>query len=114
MIYDQMMRVLSYPQQEEGELAAVILVATPLKAINNLLYDLLGMIIFSSPLAVLAMLWGGWFLSGRALEPINRMGNAMEEIDAGNLNQRVAALADRVELCVCGLPVTIKNTPNAI
>jgi len=85
----QAMRIISMPQFEKNELQAVLLVATPLQPTTTILNDLLGMLLVSSPLAALAMLWGGWFLSGRSLEPIERMSRAMQSIDVDKLNSRL-------------------------
>jgi len=101
-IEGQPMRVLSYPQQDDDKLESVILVATPLEPTRTILYDLLGMLLVTSPLAALAMLWGGWFLSGRALEPINRMGRAMQAIDAGKLESRLELADSRDEITQLG------------
>ncbi|MFW5858603.1 MAG: bifunctional adenosylcobinamide kinase/adenosylcobinamide-phosphate guanylyltransferase [Planctomycetota bacterium] len=45
---------------------------------------------------------------GMGIVPEHALARRYRDI-AGTLNQRVAAIADRVELCVCGLPVTIKS-----
>ena len=85
----QQMRIISVPQFENNQLQAVLLIATPLKPTTTILYDLLGMLLVSSPIAALAMLWGGWFLSGRALAPIDRMSHAMQSIDVNKLSSRL-------------------------
>jgi len=83
------MRIISLPKLKDGQLQEILLVATPLKPTTTILNDLLGMLLVSSPLAALAMLWGGWFLSGRALEPIDRMSQAIQAIDVDKLNSRL-------------------------
>jgi adenosylcobinamide kinase / adenosylcobinamide-phosphate guanylyltransferase len=47
---------------------------------------------------------------GLGIVPETPLGRAFRD-EAGRLNQRVAALADRVVLVVAGLPLTIKDPP---
>jgi len=89
VVSNKTMRIVSRPFLENDKLQAVMLVATPLEPTTIILNELLGILLISSPLAALAMLWGGWFLSGRALEPINRMSNAIRAIDVNKLNSRL-------------------------
>ena len=89
MVNGEELRVLSWPDKNQDLLKSIILVAAPTEPITVLLHNLLGMIIISSPLAVLALLWAGWFLSGRALTPIKRMGRAIQNIDVNKLNSRL-------------------------
>ena len=47
-------------------------------------------------------------VAGQGIVPENALARAFRD-QAGRLNQRMAALADRVLMMVAGLPVTVKD-----
>jgi heavy metal sensor kinase len=51
-----------------------------------------------SPLALLVLSLGGWFLAGRALSPVVRLTRAARRINAENLNQRLPVEDTRDEI----------------
>ena len=53
--------------------------------LNRLVFVLL----IGSPLAVIVSMFGGWFLAGRALRPVDTITLAAQRIAAGDLTQRI-------------------------
>lgn len=82
-------RMLTMPILMEGRLAGIVQVASNTGAVDKALEHLRVMLLTFSPLALLAISFGGWFLSGRALAPIIRITRSMHRINAENLYQRL-------------------------
>lgn len=86
---DPPLRLISVPVQHGGALVNVIQVGTSLQPVEEMLHRLLIILLVTMPLAVLLSLGGGWFLSGRALRPVESITVAARRIAAGDLTQRL-------------------------
>ncbi len=83
-------RLLSYPVFEKGQLALLIQVGGSLDNLERTLRGLLLILLIFSPLAVAAMVFGGWFLGRQAMAPFDRMIREARHIDAENLSRRLS------------------------
>lgn len=82
-------RLLTYPLVVEDKVVDLIQVGESLQTVEAALTDLRLILLTFSPLALLAISVGGWFLAGRALSPVVRLTRAARTISADNLHQRL-------------------------
>ncbi|GIK42534.1 MAG: two-component sensor histidine kinase [Chloroflexota bacterium] len=82
-------RLYSLPFVIEGQGAGVVQVAESYEHIQEVGYRLLGLLALGIPFTLLAASAGGWFLAGRALNPIDRITRAAQQISADDLHQRL-------------------------
>ena len=83
------LRLLTYPYQLGGKDLHLIQVAENLEPLHHTLEDLRLLLLTFSPLALLVLSFGGWFLASRALAPVSRITRAAQNISARNLNERL-------------------------
>src|SRR5207253_2294084 len=84
-------RLLSVPIQYEGTLTHILQIGTSLREVEEMLHHLLFTLLVIGPLALAVALGGGWFLAGRALQPVESITEAARRIAAGDLTQRLSA-----------------------
>jgi heavy metal sensor kinase len=82
-------RLLSYPIKHGETLVNVLRVGTSLRPVEEMLNRLVFVLLIGSPLAVIVSMFGGWFLAGRALRPVDTITLAAQRIAAGDLTQRI-------------------------
>jgi two-component system OmpR family sensor kinase len=82
-------RLLSVPILLDGALVNIIQVGTSLRPVEEMLQRLLLVLLVSLPAALAVALGGGWFLAGRALQPVEAITLAARRIAAGDLAQRL-------------------------
>jgi len=82
-------RLLTYPIISDGKITDLVQVGQDLSAMENALERLRLMLLIFSPLAMLALSFGGWFLAGRLLEPVVRITRTARRINAGSLSKRI-------------------------
>ncbi|HTQ10663.1 MAG TPA: ATP-binding protein [Fimbriimonadaceae bacterium] len=83
------LRILSIPLLEHGKITGVTQLAAPIQSQEEELANLARTLEIVLPLAVLAMLMTGVFLTRRALQPIAQIASAAERIEATNLSDRL-------------------------
>lgn len=83
------LRLLTYPLTKNGRVTDFIQIGESLAPMEEALKELRLILLSFSPLAVLILSFGGWFLAGRALSPMVRITRAVRRINAENLNRRL-------------------------
>ncbi|MBI3268636.1 MAG: HAMP domain-containing protein, partial [Planctomycetes bacterium] len=81
-----------------GPGGTLLLVGRDTRGERERLRDFLGMVLGAGAGVLVLALGGGWFLAGRALEPIDRITRAAAAISASNLSQRVDVAHTESEL----------------
>ena len=92
------LRVLNFPLHLDRNLIGIVQVAADLKGLADTMQHLAWILLTFSPLALLAITFGGWMLAGRALAPVDRLTRTMRKINAGNLDQRLPVEAESEEI----------------
>lgn len=92
------LRLLTYPVMEEGQLISLIQVGVGLSDVQRAIEHLRLILLTFSPLALLGLSVGGWFLAGRALSPMLRIAREAGEINADNLDKRLPEGRSRDEI----------------
>ncbi len=82
-------RLLSHPIYHGDVLVNILRVGSSLRPVEKMLDRLIFVLQIGSPLAVLVSMFGGWFLAGRALRPMDNITNTAQRIAAGDLTQRI-------------------------
>ncbi len=82
-------RLITYPLTSNGKITDFIQVGESLASREEALEELRLILLTFSPLAVLILSFGGWFLAGRAISPMVRITRAVQRINAESLNQRL-------------------------
>ncbi|MEJ2699847.1 MAG: histidine kinase dimerization/phospho-acceptor domain-containing protein [Desulfuromonadales bacterium] len=82
-------RLLTFPLLQQGKVTDLVQVGQSLSAMDETLEELGLILLTFSPLALLLISLGGWFLAGRTLAPMVRITRAVRKINAENLNQRL-------------------------
>jgi len=82
-------RLLTLPLFPERGPRGMIQVAASGHDVDGTLERLRVVLATLSPLALLAMALGGWFLAGRALGPVVRISRSVQRISAENLSERL-------------------------
>ena len=80
---------MSYPIKHGETLVNILRVGTSLRPVEEMLNRLVFVLLIGSPLAVIVSMFGGWFLAGRALRPVDTITLAAQRIAAGDLTQRI-------------------------
>lgn len=89
-LHDQVpLRLLAYPIKHGDTLVNILRVGSSLRPVEKMLDRLIFVLQIGSPLAVLVSMFGGWFLAGRALRPVDTITHAAQRIAAGDLTQRI-------------------------
>ena len=83
------LRVLFYPVVVRGRVRNVVQVATPLDEVQATLRTTLFALTLGVPCALLVALWAGWWLTGRALRPLERVIDALRRLDTDKLDTRI-------------------------
>jgi len=91
-------RALSYPVAEEGHLAYVVRVLSPLTSIEASLRKLRLIMFLILPVAVVLSGVAGAWLAGRTLRPIDRLIDSARDISVENLQVRLPVPPTRDEL----------------
>lgn len=112
------LRLLSYPVIEDGELVDIIQVGESQEGMARTLAGLRLTFLVFSPLALLILILGGWYLAGQALAPMVRMARAARQITAENLSERlpveqtgdeIALLADNFNAMLARLEASFRK-----
>lgn len=82
-------RLIFAPYLQDARWRGLVMVSGSHAQIDATLHHLLLVLLTFSPLTLLAMSLGGWFLAGRAIAPVTRMTRAMHQISADNLSRRL-------------------------
>jgi len=82
-------RYVTVPVLANGQLVGIVQVGQQLEAASEILSELLIVFGISIPLALVAVGYGGWFLAGRALKPMDAIARSAEKIDDKNLDTRL-------------------------
>jgi heavy metal sensor kinase len=82
-------RLFTYPVSERGKIVALVQVGEDLEASEAALADLRFFLLAFSPLALLVLSGGGWFLAGRALAPVVQITRTAQRITAESLDRRL-------------------------
>lgn len=94
----QPLRLLSHPIREQGRVVEIVQVGETLAPMEETLAHMRQELLVFSPLLVLGLSICGWFLAGRALDPVVRMTEAIHKIGAEDLNQQLPVPASGHEL----------------
>lgn len=87
-------RVLSAPVRRRGEIVGVVQSGSELRSIAALQRAQMGVFMVLVPATLLLASLGAWFLTRRALKPIEDLTNAARGISATNMNQRIIVEGD--------------------
>ncbi|HYM16636.1 MAG TPA: heavy metal sensor histidine kinase [Dehalococcoidia bacterium] len=82
-------RVLTAPIEQDGQVVAVMQVGLVTSDMNNTLHNLLLALAVGAPLGIVLASAGGWWLSSRALGPIDRITKTAQEISGHDLSRRL-------------------------
>ncbi|AIE84187.1 ATP-binding protein [Fimbriimonas ginsengisoli] len=82
-------RLISYPVVSGGQVRFVIETVRSVREQDRTVRHLDGVLIHLIPFALIVAIFGGAFLTGRALKPIRWMAEAAETIDGENLGRRL-------------------------
>lgn len=85
----QKIRMVTLPLQRPGKPAMLIQIAARTHEVDSALERLRIVLATLSPLLLLAITLGGWFLSGRTLSPVMRITHSMQRITAEKLSERL-------------------------
>ncbi|MBE0618118.1 MAG: heavy metal sensor histidine kinase [Proteobacteria bacterium] len=91
-------RMLMYPVVVRSRVRNVVQVATSLGPVLEALNQVLWILAVGIPGLLLIALLGGWFLAGRALQPLDAVVDELRELDADSLNARLPAKAGTLEV----------------
>lgn len=91
-------RMLTYPVMMQGRVTDLVQVGESLNPAEETLRHLRLVLLTFSPLALLALSLGGWFLAGKALSPVIGINRAARRINAENLYQRLPVTDTRDEI----------------
>jgi heavy metal sensor kinase len=91
-------RLLTYPVVRDEGAGHLVQVAASMAPLEETLREFRLILMTFSPLALLVLSLGGWFLAGRALSPVVRLTRAARRINAENLNQRLPVEDTRDEI----------------
>ncbi len=83
------LRLLTYPCRTADSTTQLIQVAESLEPVHHTLEDLRLLLLTFSPLALLSLSLGGWFLASRALAPVSRITSAAQNINERNLSEQL-------------------------
>jgi len=92
------LRLLTYPVISEGHLVDIVQVAQDLEPMLKTLHEHRLSLTIYSPLLLLILSVGGWFVSGRTLLPVVQITRAVRRISAENLSQRLPVEECRDEI----------------
>jgi heavy metal sensor kinase len=79
-------------------LVNIVQVGASLRPAEEVLHRLLLVLLVSLPIALAVALGGGWFLAGRALQPVEAITQAARRIAAGDLTQRLTVAHSQDEI----------------
>ncbi len=82
-------RILSRRIEQNGRVVAVLQVGQSMSELNGTLNNLLLVLAIGAPLALVFASFGGWWLSTRALAPIDRVTKMAQEITGQDLSRRL-------------------------
>lgn len=82
-------RLYTVPFVIEGKGAGVLQIAESYKHIQEVQHLLIFLLVLGVPFTLLAASAGGWFLASHALNPIDRITSAAQEISASDLHRRL-------------------------
>ncbi len=104
----QPIRMVSYPIIVNGRLAYLVQVGAPMMAAQEMLRKILIVLGVSIPLSLFLFSYGGWFLAGLSLKPVDILTRSAKKITAENLSQRLEVLNPHDE--IGELAATFNNT----
>jgi heavy metal sensor kinase len=104
----QPLRIVSYPVMVNGRLAYLVQVGAPMMAAQEMLRKILIVLGVSIPLSLVLFGYGGWFLAGLSLKPVDILTRSAKKITAENLSQRLEVLNPHDE--IGELAATFNNT----
>lgn len=85
----QPIRTLLYPTTKHTRFVGAVLVASRQSEMHAALAKLRLLLLTFSPITLLLMSIGGWFLAGRTISPVTRISRSMQRINAESLDQRL-------------------------
>jgi len=91
-------RIISYPLLVRGQLDAIVQVGSSLVGPTEILNKILLIFTISIPLSLFLLVYGGWFLAGRALKPVDLITRSARRISAENLSLRLDVVNPRDEI----------------
>lgn len=91
-------RVLSYPLFVRHRLHIIAQVGTSLVGTSDILYKIELLFLISIPASLLVLSYGGWFLAGRALKPVDLITKSARKISAENLSHRLEVVNPNDEI----------------
>lgn len=86
---DISIRLLTFPLREDGKLTQLIQAAEDLQPMMQTLDDFHLFLLTFSPMALIVVSIGGWFMAHRALSPVTQIIRSAQSIGANNLSQRL-------------------------
>jgi heavy metal sensor kinase len=92
------LRVVTYPIFEDGKLKEIVQVGSSLANMTEDLDRILLVFVISVPAAVLLLSFGGWFLAGRSLRPVELITKSARKINAENLSHRLVVVNPKDEI----------------
>ncbi len=104
----QPLRIVSYPIMVNGRLVYLVQVGAPMMAAQDMLKKILIVLGVSIPLSLFLFGYGGWFLAGLSLKPVDILTRSAKKITAENLSQRLEVLNPHDE--IGELAATFNNT----
>lgn len=91
-------RCITVPVLTDGSLSRIVQVSSSLEEISETLRHVLLVLCISIPLAIFLFGYGGWFLAGLALKPVDLITRSARKITAENLGQRLVVVNPQDEL----------------
>lgn len=86
---EQLIRLLLYPVGTDRQSSGVVLVASRQNEVQTAISHLRLLLWTFSPITLLLVSLGGWFLAGRTITPVTRISRTMQRINAESLDQRL-------------------------
>ncbi len=92
-------RSLYYPLERLGEAHSqhVLQIAAPLATRDDLVQRMMLFFLGLTLVVAAGSAWGGWWLAGRAVRPVDEIIDQAEDIEAGSLGTRIRAYGDTQE-----------------
>lgn len=91
-------RSITFPLFNEGRLTWIVQIGSSLESATDTLDKILLVFYISIPLSLLLLCYGGWFLAGRALKPVDLITRSAQKITAENLSHRLEVVNPKDEI----------------